>query len=279
VRFELAFRHYIGENNDDAIKFLEEIAENESGQAVIFTPYTRTFSGIILAEQGKYDDALFNFELAREELRFGGVYASEDFIRIYLEIAKAFISLERLEQAQDLLQRIYGTTDSPLFGAEALYQLAMAFDLDEQPQKACAAYLEISSKYPSSPFTPKALKALNGRDQKDQTPIQGTYDESILTGTYIYDTSGTITPESPNTLSQSSGFLIQIGAFTEESNARELIRSLEEKGFPAFYVGTGVEGGQLFKVRVGFYPSRKGAEEVLQNLTAMGLSGFIIEEK
>ncbi len=279
VRFELAFRHYIGENYSDAMKFLEEIEENESNQAVIFTPYTRIFSGIIKARQGKYDDALFYFELALEELRSGGVYTSEDFIRIYIEISKTLISLERLGQAQDLLQRIYGTADSPLFRAEALYQLAVAFDLDEQPQKAHAAYLEISSQYPSSPFTPKALKALSDLDQEGITPIQGTYDESILTGTYMYGVAGAITPESENTMPQSSGFLIQIGAFTEENNARELVRSLEEKGLPAFFVGTGVEGDQLFKVRVGFYPSREEAKDVLQDLTAMGFSGFIIEEK
>jgi tetratricopeptide (TPR) repeat protein len=278
VRFELAFRHYIGENYDDAMKFLGEIEENESGQTVIFTPYSHTFSGIIKARQGRYDDALFYFEHALDGLRLGGVYTSEDYIKIYIEISKTLISLEKLGQAQDLLLRIYGTADSPILRAEALYQLAVAFGLDEQPQKASAAYLEISSKYPSSPFTPKAIKALNGLDQNGLTAVLGVYDETILSGTYMYGAPEILIPESPDTLSQSSGFLIQIGAFTEESNAQELIRSLEEKGFPAFFIGTGVEGNQLFKVRVGFYPSREEAEEVLQNLTAMGFSGFIVEE-
>ncbi|MEW5905025.1 MAG: SPOR domain-containing protein [Pseudomonadota bacterium] len=70
-----------------------------------------------------------------------------------------------------------------------------------------------------------------------------------------------------------SGWVLQVGAYSREEAGRQMYDSLKQKGFPAY---TEKVSGML-RVRVGSYPSREAAEKVKQKLEAIGLHPNVID--
>lgn len=73
-----------------------------------------------------------------------------------------------------------------------------------------------------------------------------------------------------------SGFVLQLGTFSEADNARQLKARLAAKGVPAFTEHLASPGGDRIRVRVGPYPSRAAAEQALSRVNALGLSGVVL---
>ncbi len=70
------------------------------------------------------------------------------------------------------------------------------------------------------------------------------------------------------------GFAVQVGAFSHADTARELLEKLRKQGLHAY---TEKAGGTI-RVRVGPYPSRAAAEQVLHKLSAQGMQPAIVGE-
>jgi cell division septation protein DedD len=62
-----------------------------------------------------------------------------------------------------------------------------------------------------------------------------------------------------------NGFVVQVAATRERSEADNIARRLAGKGYPAF-VTTPATGPRMFRVRVGKYPDRRAAETVAGRL-------------
>ena len=65
---------------------------------------------------------------------------------------------------------------------------------------------------------------------------------------------------------QEAGWLIQVGSFGEEENARRLADRLGDAGYTARLYPHRSGGGLMYRVRVGPESSREGAEEVASSL-------------
>ena len=74
-------------------------------------------------------------------------------------------------------------------------------------------------------------------------------------------------------------FSIQIGSFSIEANAQNLVGILVGGGYGAFIVETALEQKRLFRVRVGRYGTVEEAREAKSKLESLGYSGFIVEEQ
>lgn len=61
-----------------------------------------------------------------------------------------------------------------------------------------------------------------------------------------------------------SGWVVQLGSFQEEKNAEVFVSRIKKKGYTPFVVR--VENSRWHKVRVGPYPSKEEAQQVVQNL-------------
>ena len=72
--------------------------------------------------------------------------------------------------------------------------------------------------------------------------------------------AGEVGTEPPGT-----GFVVQVAATRERSEADTIARRLAGKGYPAF-VTTPASGPRMFRVRVGKYPDRREAETVAGRL-------------
>jgi DedD protein len=67
------------------------------------------------------------------------------------------------------------------------------------------------------------------------------------------------------------GFVIQLGAYSNASNAKQLLRQLRAHKFPAFTEPLRTPRGEKTRVRVGPYPSVEVAEKARERLKAMKL--------
>ncbi len=72
----------------------------------------------------------------------------------------------------------------------------------------------------------------------------------------------TLTPAS------ASGWAVQVGSFTSETNARRLVELLKDAGYPAFVLRGVVNGRVMFRVRVGPEPDKARAEALAERLRA-----------
>ena len=63
-----------------------------------------------------------------------------------------------------------------------------------------------------------------------------------------------------------AGFVVQVAAVRQKSEADSIKSRLTKKGYPAFVATAGAPGAPTFRVRVGKYPSRREADTVAAKL-------------
>jgi DedD protein len=68
------------------------------------------------------------------------------------------------------------------------------------------------------------------------------------------------------------GFAVQVGAFSNVNTALELRDKLRNQGLPAYTE----KSGNITRVRVGAYPTRKAAEDAAHQLQAQGLKPTVV---
>ena len=75
-------------------------------------------------------------------------------------------------------------------------------------------------------------------------------------------------------------FTIQVSAVREPASANRLVAQLRSKGFPAYQVRVDVAGkGAWYRIRVGAFESRSGADRMLARLKASKHSGMVVGTK
>lgn len=67
------------------------------------------------------------------------------------------------------------------------------------------------------------------------------------------------------------GFVIQLGAYSNASNAKQLLKELKARKFPAYSERVKTAKGEKTRVRVGPYPSMEVAEKARERLRAQKL--------
>ncbi len=77
-----------------------------------------------------------------------------------------------------------------------------------------------------------------------------------------------------NPEASASGFVLQVGAFRSEESARTLLERLKSDGFSGFLQTAGPRD-PLYRVLVGPFPDRSGAEARQESLKARGIESFV----
>jgi cell division septation protein DedD len=78
---------------------------------------------------------------------------------------------------------------------------------------------------------------------------------------------------------RAGGFSVQVGAFREQGQARDLERRVEGAGFPAFVVSAAGGGAQRWRVRVGPVASRAEADALAGRLKReQGLPTWVVSD-
>ncbi len=102
--------------------------------------------------------------------------------------------------------------------------------------------------------------------------------EAVTEAERHWDISSPLTVEPAAGVAESASYRIQVAALRDERQAQELVRRLErqtgEKGAAHFDAGV-----DLYRVRLGRYPTREAAETALRRFTAVGFAGaFVVSE-
>lgn len=78
-------------------------------------------------------------------------------------------------------------------------------------------------------------------------------------------TANTANPRAPE------GFVIQLGAYSNAPNAKQLLKQLKARKFPAYTESVKTPKGERTRVRAGPYPSVEAAEKAREQLKALRL--------
>ncbi|HHQ69634.1 MAG TPA: SPOR domain-containing protein, partial [Halothiobacillaceae bacterium] len=72
-------------------------------------------------------------------------------------------------------------------------------------------------------------------------------------------------------------YILQLGSFSDELNAKGLVENIEQVGFEAFLEPLFSEHGTVWRVRLGPYSSRDQANQAAENLRErIGRDGLIM---
>jgi tetratricopeptide (TPR) repeat protein len=277
VRFEMAFRYYLGGRQDLALQYLSEILESERDGAPVLGPSALMFSGIIQGENGMYEEGLGLLSEALEAMGPGGGAAYEEvYTALYLERAKMLIALGDLEDAEDLLLRLYGTASSVLRRSESLWYMAQLFSLQNNATGAYTAYDLLVREYPETPFSVQAKARLGEMQGLTAGALEGIYDESLKQGLYGITPGAEFIPEQEEPIEQKRSYAVQIGSFSRKENAQAQVKRLTELGFSAYFVQAQIDGKEYFRVRIGPYLGKAEALSALEMLEDRGESGFLV---
>ena len=79
-------------------------------------------------------------------------------------------------------------------------------------------------------------------------------------------TSATVPAKDADAAPAGQGFVVQVAAVRQKSEADSIRGRLTRKGYPAFVATAGAPGAPTYRVRVGKYPSRREADAVAAKL-------------
>jgi len=74
------------------------------------------------------------------------------------------------------------------------------------------------------------------------------------------------TKDAPDAVPAGAGYVVQVAAVRQRSEADTIRERLARKGYPAFIATAGTTGVPTYRVRVGKYPSRREADTVAAKL-------------
>lgn len=75
--------------------------------------------------------------------------------------------------------------------------------------------------------------------------------------------------------SKSAGWVIQVGAYSKEESAIQMVANLKQRGYPVYTERV----GKMVRVRVGNYPSREAADKVRARLEKIGLHPNVLGQE
>ncbi len=113
-----------------------------------------------------------------------------------------------------------------------------------------------------------------------ETDAQVSQESATAAGAGAADTppkpaSPTATPDSGQ-----SAWVVQVGSFSQSTNALTLRDKLRKKGFSAFVEKLKADGNMIYRVRIGPELKRENADKQLQRMQrVMGMKGIVMEHK
>ncbi len=171
------------------------------------------------------------------------------------------------ERARTYLRKLIKRYPESALHDPAMMKLADTYFLDKDYSEAKQLYQEIEKRCPQ--LENKSLLLLR---QVQIASRQGNWEDKAKFIKLIKEKY----PDSPEIafvkLLESYGdfFTVQVGAFTEEKNARALREELIAKGYKVFLVDESKGSYSLHKVRVGRYKDRYEATKVSAKLLDQG---------
>ena len=127
----------------------------------------------------------------------------------------------------------------------------------------------------------KADKSLIGQVDKQNMTVHRWFAPKACPGEYLYSRHADIAAKVNKRLKvqeepeKDTIYRVQVGAFSNEKNAKTQLQKIEAAGFDAFI--TQVDG--LYKVQVGAFTKKENAQTQMQKVKKAGFDAFITTKK
>jgi DedD protein len=119
-----------------------------------------------------------------------------------------------------------------------------------------AAHADVVLETPSSPRTSETTAVASG--MRAAAPVRSETPEAVAS-------------------SGASGWVVQVGSYGREANAREQVTQLRDLDLPAFIENLRVDGRETWRVKVGPSPQREQALRLRDDIRARaGVSGIVV---
>jgi DedD protein len=186
-------------------------------------------------------------------------------VLLVIVLVPMFLEREPRQQKQDIDIRIPpmpGQTQAPPISPAV--QAPPAVAPPARPQAGSAQPASPPAAAPPQPQAPAPAPATAPPAQKSPPP------EAQLTTPQTAPAAKSDTANPANTHAEES-YVIQLGAYSNASNAKQLLQQLKARKFPAYTEPVKTPKGQKTRVRVGPYPSVEAAEKARERLRALKL--------
>lgn len=286
VRFYLAEKLYLMGDYGGAKYYLNNIVNKEKDGEHIFTPFALRFLGILYLKDERWSEAEEIFKKSVSGIFDSGVTDYRYYLlKNYFGLSECYIAKKETNRAEKLLLTIYSTSDYDEIRVEALYRLFRMYEKTGKKDISSKVARLLIKDYPDSYYAHYIKRNYELGNEREILNVQHTfYDPSIFERDYIDKLEGKPVSRIEETESLTprknlkSGFMIQLGSFKDEKNARKLTEELKKMGYNPILINARIEEENIIRVRVGYYSSRSDAEKELNNLKSRGYPGFIVKE-
>ena len=164
------------------------------------------------------------------------------------------------------------------FAQDAYIGIADSYFGEKNFEKAIGAYQEVLDRYPRSERLSSVYYnlGLSYKAKKDFDKAESYFEE--LRDQYDGSFEAGKLPFTPDEIKNPTFYIVQLGAFSELSNAKKLVRRLAKKKYDSYIQKAGKNGDALYRVRAGKFSNGYYATRILRDLRKDGFSAQIIEE-
>lgn len=127
----------------------------------------------------------------------------------------------------------------------------------------------ISASMPPVAVTSSASSSVNQPITQSATQSSGApspHNAGVSHPAVAHSSANSVSAPRTVTASAATGWSIQLGSFSAESSAREIVSSAKSHGFAAYLASVKISGKTLYRVRVGPFADRDVAEATLGKL-------------
>ncbi len=204
-----------------------------------------------------------------------GRFAEKDMPRVRYIYAVSLVKMQKYEEAVLFLEAALRDTAS---SRDQLPFLVCLLEAQYQRKNYAAALeigLNVLNVYPKSMYEPRVLLRTGQMYVSIGNAEKASYYLKQVINTYPLSfeaKEAKASLESPEVCQ-----VIQVGAYTQEENARELKEELTKKGYPAFVSFAEKNNTRYYRVRVSCFTGRESLNAVIEKLKKDGYSPELVQ--
>lgn len=146
-------------------------------------------------------------------------------------------------------------------------------ELQSKPKATLQSTEEIIEVSGEQKRTP--IPGIKPKIDKHPVEVKNTNTTNIAAATVAATTPATATSATNTTVDTTKGFVVQLGAFSDQLKAKQQQANLVSNGFKAYTETLKIDSNEVTRVRIGPFMTRGAAENELKKLKKIGLDGVV----
>lgn len=158
-------------------------------------------------------------------------------------------------------------------GGESINGTDASPELQSKPKvtaKNSEEIIEASGEHKRIP-----IPGIKPKIDKHPVEVKSTNASNIAAATVATATSAAASPGSSAAADTTKGFVVQLGAFSDQLKAKQQQANLISNGFKAYTETLKIDTNEVTRVRIGPFMTRSAAENELKKLKKIGLDGVV----